>query len=105
MKAPTTFNYLYYQHRNTPTNNNKCRRFQLLVETSEGVFEAVDDNKIFTLGTTSEMQYIYLDQTYTTSKLKLKLVSPHPLAGNPYSDAERQSIAVSIAEFGVGILQ
>lgn len=105
MKAPTTFNYLYYQHRNTPTNNNKCRRFQLLVETSEGVFETVDNNKMFTLGTTSEMQYIYLDQTYTTSKLKLKLVSPHPLAGDPYSDADRQSIAVSIAEFGVGILQ
>lgn len=105
MKTPTSFNYLYYQHRNTQTHNNKCRRFQLLIEKPDGTFEAVDNDKMFTLGKTTDMQYIYLDQTYETSKLKLRLVSPHPLTGDPYSDAERQSIAVSIAEFGVGMLQ
>lgn len=105
MKTPTSFNYLYYQHRNTQTHNNKCRRFQLLIEKADGTFEAVDDNKMFTLGKTTDMQYIYLDKTYETSKLKLRLVSPHPLTGDPYSDADRQSIAVSIAEFGVGMLE
>ena len=105
MKAQTSFNYLYYRHRNTQTNNNKCRRFQLLVETTPGTFEAVDNEKIFTLGTTTDEQLIYLGKTYETSKLKLKLLSPHPLLGDPYSDADRQSIAVSIAEFGVGMLQ
>lgn len=105
MKASTTFNYLYYQHRNTPTHNNKCRRFQLLIEKPDGTFEAVDNNKIFTLGKTTDMQYIYLEKTYETEKLKLKLISPHPLTGDSYNDAERQSIAVSIAEFGVGMLE
>lgn len=105
MKTPTSFNYLYYQHRNTQTHNNKCRRFQLLVELPDGTFEAVDNGKMFTLGRTTDMQYVFLGKTYETGKLKLRLVSPHPLTGDPYSDAERQSISVSIAEFGVGMLE
>lgn len=105
MKVPTAFNYIYYRHRNTQTDNNKCRRFQLLVEKSDGSWEAVDNAKVFTLGKNIDEQYVYFENTYETTKIKLKLLSPHPLAGEPYSDADRQSIAVSIAEFGVGRLE
>lgn len=105
MKTSTSFNYIYYQHRNTQTHNNKCRRFQLLYQKPDDSWEAVDNGKIFYLGITTDVQYIYFENTYEATKLKLKLLSPHPLAGSAYSDADRQSISVSIAEFGVGMLE
>lgn len=106
MKKATTFNYVYYQQRNTANHQNKCRRFQLFYKDENGDWVGVDNSRIFTLSRTFEQeQYIYFSKEYTATELKLVLVSPHPIPGENYSDAEGQLLSCSIAEFGVGLLK
>lgn len=101
MKNEQTFNYLYFVQRSTSDNTNKCRRFRIYYKTGED-WVAIDNEKIFTLGKNPEMQRIYLSQTYKATELKIVLLSPHPANNNKFSDVERQSVPVSVCEFGVG---
>ncbi|MDE6452051.1 MAG: M60 family metallopeptidase [Odoribacter sp.] len=106
MKNANTFNYIYYRQRATNNHNNKCRRFQLFYKDENGEWIGVDDSKIFTLAKTYDQeQYVYFSKEYTATELKLVLLSPHPSGTDPYSDAEGQLIASSIAEFGVGLFK
>lgn len=105
MKVPTEFNYAYYRQRNTASNDNKCRRFQILIKDGAGQWTPIEDGKVFTLGLTTEEQRIYFEKSYNVQELKLKLLSPHPAVGRPYSDANLQLYAVSIVEFGLGVFK
>lgn len=67
-------------------------------------WEGIDDGKIFTLGKDAEMQRVFLDKTYTGSELRLELLSPHPAEGEQFDNSERQTVPVSLGEFGVGLL-
>lgn len=103
MQQEQTFNYLYFVQRNTTDPSNKCRRFQIFVKVGDE-WEGIDDGKIFTLGKDAEMQRVFLDKTYTGSELRLELLSPHPAEGEQFDNSERQTVPVSLGEFGVGLL-
>lgn len=105
MKTPTTFNYAYYRARNTASNQNKCRRFQILVKDGADQWTPIENGKVFTLGVSTDEQRVYFEKSYTVQELKLKLLSPHPKVGEPYSDANLQLLSVAIVEFGLGELK
>ena len=50
------------------------------------------------------MQRVFLGDTYSGAELKLVLLSPHPAEGEQFDDSERQTVPVSLGEFGVGLL-
>lgn len=104
MQQEQTFNYLYFVQRNTTDPSNKCRRFQLFIKVGED-WQSVDHDKIFTLGKNAEKQRVFLSGKYTASELKLVLLSPHPADGDHFDDTDRQTVPVSIGEFGVGVIE
>lgn len=103
MQQEQTFNYLYFVQRNTTDPSNKCRRFQIFVKEGDD-WKGIDNGKIFTLGKDAEMQRVFLGDTYRGSELRLVLLSPHPAEGEQFNDSERQTVPVSLGEFGVGLL-
>ncbi len=103
MQQEQTFNYLYFVQRNTTDPSNKCRRFQIFVKEGDD-WKGIDNGKIFTLGKDAEMQRVFLGDTYCGSELRLVLLSPHPAEGEQFNDSERQTVPVSLGEFGVGLL-
>lgn len=105
MSTSTRFNYIYYQQRNTTGDQNKCRRFQLFIKDNDGTWIAIENHKVFTIGKETTEQRIYFNSTYESSQLRIYLLSPHPQAGKAYSDVTSQLLSVSIAEFGIGMLE